>query len=216
MKNLTILINAFIILNLTVGCEKTDNVLNTYITDGFCLKINDSISYNSNAIDFYDFSSHLIYLKATNSFSYSNRGTFSVQVDEEEIYIGQMYPMYSSSLPIGPFIQCAPTFYKDYIIPIGFTQMKYVDGKLNEDTRGDERIVKALEKYNQSKKGLSSEIVSVQKISDTKVKITIALKNLDSDKLLILDPDKMGIELFHYFTNGLIINDDQNNSYTHK
>ena len=41
------------------------------------------------------------------------------------------------------------------------------------------------------------------------------MTNLESDNLLYLDPDKMGLELFHYFTNGLIIRDSQN-SYTYK
>ena len=216
MKNSTILLNAIILIILTLGCEKSDNDLDTEIKDGFSLIINDSITYNSNSIDFYDFSSHLIYLKTGNNFSYSNRGTFSIKVDNEEIYTGQMFPMYSSYIPRGPVIRCAPTFYNDYIIPIGFNQFIDTVGNSNDDPRNDSRIIEALRKYNQYKKGLSSEILSVQKLTDNKVKITLGLTNLDSDNLLYLNPYKMGLELFHYFTNGLIIKDSQNNSYTHK
>jgi len=216
MKNSAILTNAFLILILTLSCDKVDNVIDTEIKDGFSLVINDSITYNSNSIDFYDFSSHLIYLKTANNFSYSNRGTFSILVDEQEIYTGQMFPMYSSYLPTGAFIRCTPTLYNDYIIPIGFNQIFDTEGNSNDDPRNDSRIAEALKKYNQYKKGLSSEILSVQKISDNKIKITVELINLDSDNLLFLDPDKMGFELFHYFTNGLIIKDSQNNFYTHK
>ena len=216
MRNSTTLINVIIFLVLTLGCEKNDNNIDTKIKDGFSLIINDSITYNSNSIDFYDFSTHLIYLKAGNKFTYSNRGTFSILVDNEDIYTGQMFPMYSSYFPTGSFIQCAPNFYNDYIIPIGFNQIIDTAGNTIDDPRNDSRIIEALKKYNQYKQGLSSDIISVQKLSDNKIKITFELTNLDSEDLQFLDPDKMGLGLFHYFTNGLIIKDTQNNFYTHK
>jgi hypothetical protein len=212
MRKLTIIFYAIVFLILAISCEKNDNE----IKGGFNLVINDSITYNSNSIDFYDFSSHLIYLKSGNSFSFSNHGTFRIQVDNEEIYIGQMIPMYSSYMPSGVFIRCTPTFYNDYIIPIGFSQIIDTEGNSIEDPRNDSRIIDALEKYNQYREGLSSEIISVQRMTDNKVKITLELSNLETDNLLYLDPDKMGLELFHYFTNGLIIRDSQRNSYTHK
>ncbi len=215
MKKLTVLFNAMLLLMLTVSCEK-NNDIKTEIEAGFCLIINDSITYNSNSIDFYDFSSHLIYLKPGNIFSFANSGTFKVQVDNEEIYTGQMYPMYSSYVPTGAYINCAPTLYSDYIIPIRFNQIIDTEGNLNNDPRNDSRITDALKKHNQYKKGLSSEIVSVQKTADNKIKITLELSNLEPDNLLYLDPDKMGLGLFHYFTNGLIIRDSQNNPYSHK
>lgn len=37
---------------------------------------------------------------------------------------------------------------------------------------------------------------------------------MDQSELLILDPDKMGLNLFHYFTNGLIIRNLSNNTST--
>jgi hypothetical protein len=212
MRKLTVIFHAIVFLILALSCEENDNE----IKDGFSLVINDSITYNSNSIDFYDFSSHLIYLKSGDSFSFSNRGTFKIQVDNKEIYTGQMFSMYSSYLPSGVYIRCAPTFYKDYIIPIGFSQIIDTEGNSIEDPRNDSRIIDALEKHNQYREGLSSEIISVQKIMDNKVKITLELSNLDTDNLLYLDPDKMGLGLFHYFTNGLIIRDSQRNSYTHK
>lgn len=216
MKKLTVLFNTMLFLVLMIGCEKNDNDIETEIKDGFSLIINDSITYNSNSIDFYDFSSHLIYLKSGNVFSFSNRGAFMIQVDNEEIYTGQMFPMYSSYMPSGVYIRCTPTFYEDYIIPIGFSQIIDSEGNSIEDPRNDSKIIDALKKYNQYREGLSSEIISVQKLIDNKVKITIELTNLENDNILYLDPDKMGLEFFHYFTNGLIIRDSQSNSYTHK
>lgn len=201
---------------LSISCEKDDNDFDTITHNVFSLEINDSIVYNSNQIDFYDFSSHLIYLKNDYSFSYSNLGVFSVFVDSIEIYSGQMFPGYSSYLPMGPVIHCAPTFYGDYIIPIGFNQFIDSTGHSNEDPRTDLRIIEALKEHNQYKEGLSCEILSIQKLSSNKVKIDLQLTNNDSDKLLFLDPDKMGLELFHYFTNGLLLKDLSNYTFTHQ
>jgi hypothetical protein len=216
MWKTTILLYVLSMFTLAQSCEKREDKYDAEIKDGFSLIINDSIIYNSNSIDFYDFSSHLIYLKSGNIFSYSNQGPFSIRVDDEEIYTGQMFPVYSSYYPTGSYIRCSPSFYNDYIIPIGFNKIIDSEGNSNDDPRNDSRIVEALEKYMQYKKGLSSKILSVKKISDNKIEIMLELKNLDSDNILFLDPDKMGLELFHYFTNGLIIKDSLNNSYTHK
>ncbi|RLD58841.1 MAG: hypothetical protein DRJ01_12070 [Bacteroidetes bacterium] len=215
MKIRNLLTTALILL-IIISCEKDDNDLNIGNQAGFSLHINDSIVYNSNQIDFYDFSSHLIYLKNGNSFSYSNRGVFKVFVNNSEIYTGQMFPGYSSYLPMGPVIHCAPTFYGDYIIPIGFNQFIDSVGDSNEDPRNDSRIIETLKKNNQYREGLSCEILSVQKISSNNVKINLQLTNNDSDNLLYLDPDKMGLGLFHYYTNGLLLQDLSNKTFMHQ
>lgn len=215
MKTINLLTTALILL-IIISCEKDDNDLNIGNQAGFSLHINDSIVYNSNQIDFYDFSSHLIYLKNGYSFSYSNRGTFKVLVNNTEIYSGQMFPMYSSYIPIGPVIRCTPTFYGGYIIPIGFNQFVDSVGDSNEDSRNDSRIIEALKKNNQYREGLSCEILSIQNISSNNVKIDLQLTNNDSDNLLYLDPDKMGLGLFHYYTNGLLLQDLSNKTFTHQ
>lgn len=215
IKISTIVITAIAAMTLTRGCENNENNSDSRIKGGFSLIINDSITYNSNSIEFYDLSSHLIYLENGNSFAFSDHGKFSVLIGTDEIYSGNMHPRFSSSIPVGPYIPCSPTFYNDYIIPVGFNQ--FVDNKKssNDDLRNDPRIIETLKKYNQLKKGLSSKILSIQKIFGNSIKITLELNNLDSENLLILDPDKMGAELFHYYTNGLILKDAQNNTYSH-
>ena len=215
MKNLIISINSVVLLVLALGCENKDNDPNPSIDNEFSIRFSDSSTYNSNSIDFYDFSSHLIYLKAGNNYSCKTQGEFSVFVDKEEIYKGQMFPLYSSTMPIGPYVACAPTFYNDYIIPVDFNQVIDNEGEPIDDPRYDPEIIKSLKEHNLYKEGLSCEVRLVEKLSKNEVKITIELTNLDSENLLILDPDKMGLELFHYFTNGLILKDSQNNSYTH-
>ena len=139
MKNSALLFITITVLLCVGSCEKSDNVFE--ITDGFSLVINDSLSYNSNHIDFYDFSSHLIYLN-TGNFSCSNPGGFSVYVNDEVIYTGQMFPLYSSSFPTGPVILCAPSFYDDFIIPIDFFQVADAGGNTNEDRHAVSIVVR--------------------------------------------------------------------------
>jgi hypothetical protein len=212
MKNPIILIFAAIIMIPTISGKEVDNNSDVEINNGFSLVINDSITYNSKHIDFYDFSSNLIYLKDGYNFSSSGFGTFKVLVDNEEIYTGRMHSMLSSRKPSGPVIQCAPSFYNDYIIPIRFYNgIEYP----SKDPRADLRIIKALKEQNQYKKGLACEILSVQRLSNNKIKINLQLTNFDSDKLLFLDQDKMGLELFHFFTHGLVLKDSLNNTFMH-
>ena len=213
IKYYSLLIFVFFIFSLS--CEKSNTGSEMENSGGFRIEINNSVIYDANDIDFYDFSSQLIYLKTGSHFFYSSYGSFSVLVDKEEIYTGQIYPMYSSYLPSGPVIQCAPTFYNDYVIPIGFIQFIDTTGNSLEDPRSDVRIMEALEKNHQYKKGLSCEILSIQKLRQNRIRVNLQLSTLDSDDLLILDPDRMGPELFHYFTNGLILQDSLNHTYTH-
>lgn len=216
MKNQTILIQTIILVFFAIGCEDNTNSPSPEIKDGFSLVINDSVVYNSNHIDFYDFSSQLIYLKTGNTYSYSKNGDFKVFIDQQEVYSGQMYPAYSSHFPADLFIRSGLTFYSDYIIPIEF--MPYVDSQdvAGDDPRYDTRIIETLKKYGQYKKGISCEMKLVEKLADNAVKITLQVTNMGTDKLLILDPEKMGPGLFHYYTTGLNVRDSENNFYTHK
>ena len=203
------------VIILLTGCEKDNSERLFSSNEGFCIKIADSLVYKQSQIDFYDFSSHLIYLNNGNSFTFSNRGSFTVFADGIEIYSGQLFPLYSSFLPVGPVIRCPPLFYGDYIIPVEFIQLTDSLENTFEDPRKDTRIIEALRKYNQYREGLACEIISVQKLSSDKVRFEIRLVNNDSENLYLLDPDKMGINLFHYFTNGLILKNAYNTVFTH-
>lgn len=213
MRSINVLI--ILITILSFSCENNESDLIIDSTEGFCIKIGDTIFFNHSQIDFYDFSSHLIYLKNSNSFLYGTWGIFAVFADNIGIYSGQIYPMYSSYLPSGPVIPCAPSFYGDYIIPIEFYQVIDSLGNKSADPREDIRIIEALKRYNQYREGLKCEIISVQSITFNNVKIELRLTNNDFNSLYYLDPNKMGINLFHYFTNGLFLKDSNNKTYTH-
>ena len=119
MKRFLVLLLSSAILFCGFGCEESEISEKIGYYDQFSLVINDTIIYDSNSIDFYDFSSGLIYLKAGNTFKYEGEGTFSVKVDNEEIYTGRMHSMYTSTWPVGPVIYSSPNIFNDYIIPIG-------------------------------------------------------------------------------------------------
>lgn len=208
----------FFIAVLFVGCEKTGIYFDATLTDGFCIVANDKVILNRKDIDYYDYSTHLIYLKADNSFNNGIDfvGTFTIYADRVQIYKGATLPPYSSYMPSGPVLMGHYLPLANYIVPIELTQRLDSLGNVLPDPREDVRIVNALKKYDQFHAGLSCEIKSVQYLAPNNVKVELVLKNNDSFNYYYLDPDKMGVGLFHYFTNGLSIRDFVGHkSYTH-
>lgn len=207
------------IVCLIISCEKNETDSIKELTDGFCIMSNDKVVMNHNDFEYYDYSTHLIYMYNNKSFTkdINEIGSFTVYADGVEIYSGQTLPMYSSILSSGPVIRSHPLFYRDYIIPIEFGQIIDSLGNVTPDPREDVRIIEALQKYDQYHSGLSCEINSVQYSTQNNVTIELQLSNNDSFNYYYLDPNKMGVSLFHYFTNGLFIKDFTNKkAFTHK
>lgn len=204
---------------LLMGCEKNEPETIRELTDGFCMVSNDKVILNHHDIDYYDYSTHLIYLKDNKSFEkdFEEIGAFSVYADGIEIYSGQTFPGYSSYLPSGAVIHTHPYFYGDFVLAIGFTNRFDASGNPKPDPRADNRIIEALKKHDQFHAGLSCEIKSVHYSSPQQVVVELKLKNNDSFNYYYLDPDKMGIQLFHYFNNGLSLRDFAHEKFfTHK
>jgi hypothetical protein len=196
-----------------VGCDKSESL------DGFWLKMGNNTIVPTSDIDFYDVSTHMIYLKKNlpylEEIGYGS-GMMTVNVGEEEIYQCPFHPLHLSSLPQGAYIS-TPSFYKEDIIRIGFMQFLDTNHKPTViDPRSDERIIAALKKHRQYHEGLHCELKSFNYSNGTLV-FNIELYNPDTFNYYYLDPDKMGIGLFHYFTNGpTFFNFANNNSYTHQ
>jgi hypothetical protein len=203
-------------LFLTLSCDNEASKFNSDIQDGFNLVINDTITYASDQIDFYDFSSHLIYLKDSYTYTLDCDGTFKIYINTDEIYDGNLFPAYYSYRPQGVYIPTILTFYPAYIIPINFLQYEATNGEILEDPRNDERIVSSFKADNKYKAGLSGEILSVQKTQENNVEITLGITNNETNSILYLDPEKMGIALFHYFTTGLILSNTNTHSISHQ
>ncbi len=191
-------ITALLIMVLaSPGCKKEPGE-----RTGLRIEIAGGLVISSDDIDFYDGSTHLLYLKQGNDrLRNVAGGSFAVYADDLEIYSGLLLPAYSSYMPAGPVMYTAPSLYGDYVLPLGF--LPAGDSAAAIDPRNDSRIVKALESYDQYRKGMECEIVSVQVQPGRQVRLELRLTNHDEDDLYHLDPDKMDLALFHYFTNGL-------------
>jgi len=188
---------------------------NIELTDGFCMVSGDQVVLNHHDIAYYDFSAHLLYLKSPKTFSdvLSVYGVSAVYAGWEKMYDLNLHPGYSSTMPQGPFIWTEPTFYPDYIIAIDqmWTYEQILDG--SADSREDPRIVEALEKYGQFRNGLQCVIDTILYTSPEEVEVRLELTNPDEENYYYLDPGKMGMGLFHYFTNGLYVWDSVSYQY---
>ena len=195
-----------LLLVLLFGCDQDHDDFRV-TGEGLSMTINDKVVFTAKDIDYYDLSTHFIYLKETNSFLNDKlvRDSFQIYADGEKIYSGVFHSWVMSSMPMGPSIYTPTLFYGDYLLPITFSSYLNQEGKRIplEDPRGDPRIIDALKSWNQLHEGLHCEIKSVQLTSGNKVSMELELINNDSFNYYYLDPEKMGLGLFHYFTNGL-------------
>lgn len=201
----TYLIPVVALLLLLFGCNQDDFVPSG---EGITMKIGGQTALTSDDIDYYDLSTHFIYLKGSNTFlnDVQPRDSFQIFAAGEKIYSGVFHSMYMSSLPLGPSIYTPVIFYEEYVIPVTFSYYYDANGKQNPpvDPRNDPRILQALKLRGQLHEGLKCEIRSVQMIAgSSKVSVELELTNNDSFDYYHLDPEKMGMGLFHYFTNGL-------------
>jgi hypothetical protein len=166
---------------------------------------------SNNDIEFYDWSSHCIYLKKDKSNIFPNAYSaspfpdswrnrpFIVAVKGRNCYAGQMFMTYASYSLLCPGIwDFEVKYYPTDIIHInsmvGFTT----------DKRDNEEVKNKLLELKLLHNGLSLNIDSlwIQNNDTALVRYKLTIINNDSDNLYVLDPDKMGTELFHYYTNG--------------
>ena len=192
----SLLISSAIIMALT-SCE---SLLNN-ADDEYLFKTDYGLEYSYDDFELYDLSTHILYLKYSHpEFKIDESSNFSLYAKGEEIYKGVFWPTYSSSMPSGPFISSFPSFYPDFTIRI---EHMAIDNK-PEDPRNDARIISSMKDHNLLHSGLSVSIGSID-FAGAQLTFKFTVTNHDASDLLILDPGKTGLNLFHYFTNGLII-----------
>ena len=200
---------------LLSACEKEDPWTRDWpagsLTDGFCISFADSIFLNHEDIACYDMSTHMIYLREPLSLlqdqvlSELAEIPFTVYADSRPVYTGKLWPAWFSMIPSGPFIQY-PSFYPAYVVPIGYRSSLFTTRPDTlTDPREDAIIVQALEKYDQLREGLSVSIDEIDVHPGGGVSFSFIVTNRDDTNYYILSPEKMGSGLFHYFTNGLFL-----------
>jgi hypothetical protein len=203
----TNLLFAVLLLLTLTSCETLLDDPGEYL-----FKADNGLKYRYSDFQLYDTSTHILYFRKDHpEFKTDKFSEFSILANGNEVYKGSFYEPFSSSLPYGPFIGSFLSLYQDFAFQIGFMT---IDNQ-PEDPRNDPRIIDALRQHNLLHSGLSLSIDTAE-ISGTEIKFVFTVSNKDITSLLIMDPGKMGNNLFHYFTNGLLIYDaDHVNVFAH-
>jgi len=177
------------------------------------LELNTEPWLSDNDIEFYDFSSHCLYLKTDKSHFFKNyrdeivymfdpllmSKPFVFIAGNERCYVGALHSAALSSIPIGPYMDELDigAFPPDVI----HISRPWSD----EDVRSHPAIKEALISTNLYHAGIEIELTSVHIVdnSDTStIEYSFTIKNNDQNDLYVIDPLKMGSDLFHYYTNG--------------
>jgi len=164
---------------------------------GVFLQISGGFEYKYTDFDFYDSSACIFYFKKVHAeLENLEGGVFVFLNNGDTIYIGSLWPPYMNSMPYGPFISTPPFFYQCYALKIE----NWYDVK--PDPRNGSEMIEVLRSHGLLHSGLGISIDTVEITADG-LDFTFTITNADSTDLLILDPEKTGSGLFHYFTNGL-------------
>lgn len=155
-------------------------------------------------IDYYDFSTHIVYLNENNRLAgdYDKLQGANILVNGFEIYPLKIHELYLSTIPTGPHINRLIDNFGDFAFRISFSDFASGSGSSIQDPRSDPRIVSVLKKHDKYRVGLSIVTESITR-QGNEIKLRIRLRNHDNQNYYFLDPNKMGEGLFHYFTNGL-------------
>jgi len=177
-------------LLVLTSCEKLDNEV--------FLKIGSGQEYTFSDIELYDTSTHILYFKREQEYlkdTYEN--SFAFLDNEQIVYQGSFVPGYSSFIPNGPFIMSPPMF-GNYALKIE----NLIPG--SQDIRKDPKMLSLLNQHGLLHSGLAISSSSIE-ITGTQLTFRFTITNKDQSDLMIIDLDKTGPNLFHYFTNGLKI-----------
>lgn len=167
------------------------------------LRLGNGKEFRFSDIALYDTSVNIIYFReGYEGFTKTNSESFTFLDNGYLIYSGTFWPGYSSSIPSGPFIY-SPSMMQDYALEI---VNWYNTGT---DVRKSPRMISVLKEHGLLHSGLAISQSSID-IAGTQLTFRFTVTNMDESDLLIIDINKTGPELFHYFTNGLYIRNSDN------
>jgi hypothetical protein len=191
------LLFGIVVLSSLISCKKHDN-------DVF-FRIGKGLEYKFRDIELYDTSTNILYFKNVHDeFKNIDKNSFTFINNGDVIYSGTFWPGYSSSGPSGPFIYSPPSMFGNYALKIDNWSID------KPDVRKDPRIIALLKQNNLLHSGLTISSSSIE-IAGSQLTYKFTVTNQDQSNLLIIDLDKTGPDLFHYFTNGLYIRDSAHN-----
>jgi hypothetical protein len=169
-------------------------------------KIGSNLYYKYNDLELYDSSTHIMYFKTSHpEFEKNSGSTFAVIVKSDTIYRGDFWPAIRSDLPTRPYISTWPFWLQNFAL--------WIDNRENikPDLRNSLSIIQSLKERKLLHSGLLVVINSLE-ITSSKATFSFSVTNKDQSPLLVMDPDKMGLNLFHYYTNGLVFRKSNNGS----
>ena len=181
-----------------MSCKKEDTQDAQITYSNPIFKVVDSLEFNYNDFEMYDSSTKILYFKTEHpEFKDYKDPFFAFYTDTLLIYYGRFWSWLNSSIPPTPIIHSYPFFrLQNHALLIEYEYQKFVD------PRNDERLISAFKNSGILHSGLSIEIKDLS-INGTQISFSFMIKNNDQSDLLILDYDKMGTHLFHFYTNGL-------------
>lgn len=229
----------FLLFFLLSGCTKDDNPLITNEPTGFgiyfladsTIKIQDLLGkdisqlklqstpwISEKDIEFYDWSSHCIYLKKDKSSLFPNyfEGYYQLPLswtDRPWVVVANSLPCYlgyfvtDASVITSPFpeitvLEVDTWGYPKDIITSGWIWLLHSDPRDNELAK--ESLIQSglfhgginvsMDFVNSRIKIFNSDTVTVE--------YSIRIKNNDTDDLFVFDPDKTGSDIYHYYNNG--------------
>ena len=223
MKRVILYILLAIVICCNYSCNKENSINEVNPLDSeneltikgnFWLEMGDGTIVSASDIDFYDVSTHTIHVKKRlpyiEKFGF-NHGIMSVHVNKIKIYECIFHSVICSHISLGVFA----SGFSSYDSNSSIISVLFNPNQKESDPRNDKRIIAALKNNHLYHEGLRCEIQSVN-YSNGELVLNIELYNPDTFYYHYLDPDKMGIGLFHYFTNGPSFIDNQYQSYHHK
>lgn len=167
-------------------------------------KVGQDLNYRYSDIQLYDSSTHILYFKDNHpEFDKISQSPFAFFAYGSEVYTGSFWPSYLNSMPFGPFIS-SPSLFQNFALRVEYWNND------NPDLRNDPQLIQSLKEHALLHSGVSV-LISQLLINGTQLSFSFTVTNQDMTDLLIIDSDKTGPDLFHYFTNGLIIRDLNNN-----
>jgi len=167
-------------------------------------------------IEFYDWSSHCIYLKIDKKTlfpqydakyiieQFTNK-MFLVAVNGEICY--PAYFNYGYYYPIPELDLLAVLFYPDDVLRMSWTGVIDEDPRNDIDRRNNEKVKATLIQEGLYHAGLGvrlDTVIVIENADTSTIEYTFTLTNNDEDNLYVFDPNVVG-NSFHYHTNGPVL-----------
>lgn len=182
-------------------------------------------------IDFYDWSSHCIYLKKDKSHFFPGyyEGYYQLPrswTDRPWIVVANKKPCYQgyfvtdASVDVFPFPEISALEAGTWGYPKDIITSDWIFWFFHSDPRDNELVKEALIQSGLYHGGIEVTLdtigspIKVFNDDTTTVEYTLKIKNIDQDDLYIFDPEKVDDEIYNYYTNGPnFINVDTYQSY---